>query len=219
MEKPLPDIAVTPPPVPPLNLAAVPEVGRRAFPLRVPGREALVGLTVAVVVSALGALMGLVWRAAAPQVELVRTAYGWYPTSSEPEGFIADDGWFALLSAGAGLLIAATVWWALRRWRGPAVLVGLAVGSFAAALLAAWVGHRLGLTEYDRQIREAAVGTKVRRLVSVRTDSAKFIQAAVAVAVYTLLAAFHESPSLDRTPGEPPFELHNSPGVDLRKRD
>ena len=159
-------------------------------------REILIALAVAAVIALLGAPIGLLWRVVAPTVELVKTPYGWYPTAEEPEGFVADDGWFAIIGAGAGLALAIVIWLTLRRSRGPAVLLGLAVGSFACAVFAQWLGHRIGLAEYHRVVHAAVDGAKVHRLPQLRIDGVKLVQPMVAVAGYTLFAAFHYSPTL-----------------------
>jgi len=127
-------------------------------------REALVAVAVAAVIAILGAPLGLLWHYVAPTVELVKTSSGWYPMAAEPEGFVADDGWFVVIGVGAGVVVAVGAWLLLRSWRGPAILAAVAVGSFACAALAGWVGHRIGLTEYQRLVRDAVVGTKIQRL-------------------------------------------------------
>lgn len=159
-------------------------------------REALVAVAVAAVIAILGAPLGLLWHYVAPTVELVKTSSGWYPMAAEPEGFVADDGWFVVIGVGAGVVVAVGAWLLLRRWRGPAILAAVAVGSFACAALAGWVGHRIGLTEYQRLVRDAVVGTKIQRLPGLRIGEGKLVQPLVAVAGYTLFAAFHYAPSL-----------------------
>jgi hypothetical protein len=144
-------------------------------------------------------------------VVLVKTSAGWYPTEEEPEGYIADDGWFVVLGAGTGVLVAVVAWLLLRRNRGPLVLIALAAGSFAGATLAQWLGHRLGLAEYERLVRSAVSGTTVHRPVKLRSEGAKLVQVAVAVAGYTLLAAFHHAPSLRND--DPEFTDDGSEGA------
>src|SRR5262249_57442771 len=91
--------------------------------------EALVGVIAAVVIAGLGAPIGLLWRAVAPKVELVQTDYGPYPVEPEPEGYVANEGWFVLIAIGAGLVLAMLVWFIFRRYRGAPMLAALAIGS------------------------------------------------------------------------------------------
>jgi hypothetical protein len=171
--------------------------------------ELLVCLAVAVVIAGLGAPIGLLWRAVAPKVELVQTDFGPYPLQPEPEGYIADEGWFIFIAVGAGIVLALLAWFALRRFRGPGMVAALAVGSIGGSVLAAWLGHRIGLSAYNRLINSAPVGTHIFRPVRLRlTDVGLYlgfiprvrgivlIQALVATALYTACAGFSYSPSL-----------------------
>jgi hypothetical protein len=171
--------------------------------------EAVVSVAFAVAVAALGLPLGLLWRAVAPKVELVQTAYGPYPLEPEPEGYIADDGWFIFLAVGAGIVLALLAWFALRRFRGPALMAALALGSVVGSVLAAWFGHRVGLPAYQRTIAEAQVGSHFFRQPNLRlTDVGLWfgviprvrgivlIQALVATALYTACAGFNYSPTL-----------------------
>jgi hypothetical protein len=173
---------------------------RRLWPLI--RAEARCALLVAASIASLGVPLGLIWWAVAPRVELVSTSGGWYPVSEEPEGYVADDGWFALISACAGLVLAILVWRLVRRHRGPAMVLALAGGSILAALLAEWLGHRVGLGSYLRQLEEAEVGTRVFRQPELRMNGLLLVQAFVAIALYTLIAAFHYDPSLCSAPDE-----------------
>ena len=190
--------------------------------------EALVCLAAAVVIAGLGAPIGLLWRAVAPKVELVQTEYGPYPLQPEPEGYVADEGWFIFIAVGAGILVALLTWFLLRRCRGAAMVAALAVGSVGGSVLAAWLGHRIGLSTYNRLIDSAPVGTHIFRPARLRlTDVGLWhgfiprvrgivlIQALVATALYTACAGFSYSPSLRPETDElPDVQLPNwdSPG-------
>jgi hypothetical protein len=190
--------------------------------------EAVVCLATAVVIAGLGAPIGLLWRAVAPKVELVQTDFGPYPLQPEPEGYIADEGWFIFIAIGAGILIALLVWFLLRRYRGAAMVAALAVGSVGGSVLAAWLGHRIGLSTYNRLINSAPTGTHIFRPARLRlTDVGLWfgfiprvrgivlIQGLVATALYTACAGFSYSPSLRPELDElPDVQLPNwdSPG-------
>jgi hypothetical protein len=173
-------------------------------------RELLWALGVAIGVSVLGFPLGWWWAAITPGVEVVMTSQGvWYAPTPRFEEAAAGDGWFVLITAGAGVVIAIVVWLVARRYRGPVVLVGLAVGSVACAVIAAWFGHRTGLAGYERWLRTATVGQHYLRPANVGTkriglwhgvfplaQGAVLLQAAAAVTLYTMLAGFHRAPSL-----------------------
>ncbi|MFC7479556.1 DUF2567 domain-containing protein [Luedemannella flava] len=119
-----------------------------------PLADVLVGVLTGVVVAAFGAPLGWLWAALAPRIPIVRVDGGFTYADAEPEQVIAADGWFMLLGAGAGILLAVIVWLALRRWRGPVLLAGLVLGSLGSAWLAWYVGRHIGLAEFER-LREA----------------------------------------------------------------
>jgi hypothetical protein len=187
-----------------------PELPKPSMPRRrSPGGEVLAGLIAAAVVTVLGAPVGLLWSWIAPKVELVQTQYGPYPIDGEPEGYFADDGWFMIIGAGVGILIAVAAWMFLRRYRGPIVLVGLVIGSAAGAALAAWLGNKIGYAHYLDLVEHAPVDTHIFRPAKVRAGDSGLlygfvpwvrgsllIQAIFVAVVYTGLAGFHASPTL-----------------------
>jgi hypothetical protein len=173
-------------------------------------RELLAGVAVAVIVALSGLPVGLLWSTVAPHAPFVMTPYGPTTVESEPEQFVADDGWYVFLSLGAGLVFAIAVWLLLRQYRGVLVLAGLAIGCAAAGVLMAWLGHHIGLAHYLDLRTHAPVGARFDRPVDVRTkyvglwygflprvQGAVLVQAVAASSVYCLLAAFHPTPDLD----------------------
>jgi hypothetical protein len=176
-------------------------------------RELRPALVVAAAVAASGLPLGLLWYALAPKVRLVMVGTTPYPVDPEPEGYVADDGWFVLIGFGAGVLAAIVVWILARRHRGPAMLAAVTLGGVAAGLLAAWLGSRFGLSEYLRLRAHAAPGTQFTRppmLSSAhlrrwppRADGPVLMQALAGAAVYTLLASFHPSADLDAEVAQP----------------
>jgi hypothetical protein len=173
------------------------------------GREALVCLAAAIVIAGLGAPLGLLWQTIAPRVELVQTDFGPYPLQPQPEQYVADDGWFIGLSAVAGLLVAILVWVLLRRYRGATMLLALVAGSIGGAALAAWLGSRIGLAEYERLVQQAENGATILRPARLRladvglwfgvlprVRGTVLVQALVAAGMYTALAGFSPSSTL-----------------------
>jgi Protein of unknown function (DUF2567) len=172
-------------------------------------RELAWAAAVALLVAAFGAPLGLLWSAVTPKVEVVMTEFGPTTAQTEPEEYVAGDGWFVFLAIGVGAMLAVLVWLVARRRRGPVMIIALAVGSIGSSVIAAWLGHRIGLAEYQRLLDHAPVGRHFHRPVDVRSKDVGFwygflprvqgavlLQAAAAVALYTLLAGFHRAPDL-----------------------
>jgi hypothetical protein len=192
-------------------------------------RELVWALAVTVVVTLLGFPLGWAWSAVAPKVQVVMTAQGvWYAATPRFEEGAAGDGWFVFITAGAGVLLAIAVWVVARRYRGPVMLLALAVGSVAGAVIAAWFGHRLGIAGYERWLRTATVGQHFHKPADVGAkrvglwfgfvplaQGAVLLQAAAAVTLYTMLAGFHRAPSLRDEDGRaavapPPYQPFSS---------
>ncbi|GAA4446752.1 hypothetical protein GCM10023170_027290 [Phytohabitans houttuyneae] len=189
-----------------------PEPRRRGWP------TPLVGLTVAVVLAGLGAPLGWLWSVLAPAVPLIKTEGGARLTEPQPEEFVAADGWFTLLGLGFGLLAAILVWVLLRRHRGPFVLLGVAVGTVGAALVAWGLGTLLGQGDFDKLLASAPVGTPLSQPAELRAGGFEWLWGVIptlqgdvllpafaAVVTYTLLAGWSRYPSLvpDAEPAAP----------------
>ena len=83
---------------------------------------------------------GALWRALAPRADFRITEAGPEAIGSPPsELLVADDAVFVLVLAVVGLIAGAAAWW-LRRRRGVATVVALAVGAVATSVLAWQVG-------------------------------------------------------------------------------
>jgi hypothetical protein len=182
-------------------------------------------LVVALALAVLGAPLGLLWSALAPDVPLIKTEGGARLTDAQPEEFVAADGWFTLLGLGFGLLAAILVWALLRRQRGPVVLLGLAVGTVGAALVAWWLGSLIGRGDFDRLLASAPVGAPLSQPAELRAGGFEWLWGVIptlqgdvllpafgAVVTYTLLAGWSRHPSLVPEP-EPaaPLALEAAP--------
>ncbi|GAB3515561.1 DUF2567 domain-containing protein [Phytohabitans suffuscus] len=179
----------------------------------------LVGLVVALALAVLGAPLGWLWSVLAPGVPLVKTEGGARLTDPQPEEFVAADGWFTLLGLGFGLLAAIVVWAAVRRHRGPFVLLGVAVGTVGAALVAWWLGDLLVQGDFDELLASAPPGTPLSRPPELRAGGFEWLWGVIptlrgdvllpafsAVVAYTLLAGWSRYPSLAPEP-DPVFPL------------
>ncbi|GAA4148659.1 hypothetical protein GCM10022251_12660 [Phytohabitans flavus] len=185
----------------------------------------LVSLGAALTLAVLGAPLGWLWSALAPAVPLIKTEDGARLTDPQPEEFVAADGWFTLLGLGFGVLAAIVVWALLRRHRGPLVLLGLAVGTVGAALVAWWLGGLIGQNDFDKLLASAPVGTELSRPAELRAGGFEWLWGFVptlrgdlllpafgAVVTYTLLAGWSRYPSLVPEPEpEVPLPLAAAP--------
>lgn len=97
----------------------------------------------AIILTVLGVGAGFAWSAVAPPTRYVAGLEG--PRLADPntQNLIAADGLFALITGGAGLVCGIIAFAFARRL---AVLVGLALGGAAAALVAVRVGGSVGTT-------------------------------------------------------------------------
>jgi len=174
-----------------------------------PVRELLVGLGTLASVVLLGLPLGWLWQLITPRAVLVAADDGLYYTTPEPEQVFASDGVFILLGLGTGLLLALLSWILLRRYRGPVQLVALVVGSVGGAVLAAWFGHRFGLTGFRHFVDAAQPGTRASAPVALRAagkfadgvpaaQGSVLAQAIAVVLTYGLLAGMSSEPSLRR---------------------
>jgi hypothetical protein len=96
------------------------------------------GLLVAAYSALLGAVVGLIWQAGAPRIQLAAAIDG---SESAAKPLIGDDVRLGVLGIIAGALIAVVVLVVGRnRERGPGEVLGLAAGGVLGALVAARVG-------------------------------------------------------------------------------
>ncbi|MBA3488642.1 MAG: DUF2567 domain-containing protein [Longispora sp.] len=152
------------------------------------GRELLVGLAVILTVTALGAPLGVVWSALSPRVLVRMTDQGAVLTSAEPEEYMGAEAVFTLLGLGVGIVLGVLGWWALRRWRGPVILISLMIGSLLGACATWQIGQKIGLAEYEDLKRTAQVGWEFFRPPTLETGGVWHI-AGVPVFPYGALVA------------------------------
>ncbi len=107
----------------------------------------------------LGAVIGVVWAAAAPRALVVVVGPGSADVvNPETDAFIAADAWFTLLTV-AGGVISGLLGHALavRRHGAPAMAAVLA-GGLAAALVARWVGQQPGTAAFNHSLSAGRAG-------------------------------------------------------------
>lgn len=166
-------------------------------------------LVTALSLAVLGVPVAAIWYAVAPRV-LYRVSGGAsVPADFGTQGFIADDGWFFLITAVAGVLTGVAAW-AIGRRHAVGVAIGLGVGGIAAAIVAWKLGTSFGSGAYH-----AALDVKGSGATTVRgplTLSAKGCLVAwpIAALVGLVVGLVYESADTTRHSGQPP-PLASSP--------
>lgn len=177
------------------------------------GRELLSALVVAVAVAMCGAVLGLVWYVLAPPLPLRKVEGGLAFTGQQPEQLAAQDGWFAILGFGFGILAAVAAWVLVRRYRGPLQLVALLLGALGAGYLAFRVGIQIDQDQYRQTVASAPLGAMIERPIELSSGSTKaclrarclstpggpiLVPAFGAMIAYAVLAGWSRWPSLRR---------------------
>ena len=143
-----------------------------------------------------GAALGLIWSAwspPGPRGGMLSAGI----QADETETFVAGDGRYALLTGAVGVLAGIAAWY-LRRQRGSLVALALVVGGLGGSLIADGVGHLVRGTGSTYPC-----GTETGKCVEhlplwVQMHGLLFLQAALAVLVYSLFVAFAVDDDLGR---------------------
>ena len=172
----------------------------------------------ALTVAALGAPLGLLWHALSPTVPVLDAgANGIVINDPSPEEYIAAESWFTLLGFAFGLVVAVAAWLVLRRYRGPALLLGVTVGALGAALVAWRLGREIGLAAYERWRDTAVTGATYHAPPDLHAHGVLLVPAFAAAIVLTLLAGWSNDPDLDRPGARPGYgndlPLPDEPGA------
>ena len=133
--------------------------------------------------AAAGLAAGAVWSAVAPRSVFVVGETGVVPDIATSGAAFAAEGWFTVVVAVAGLLLAAAVWTRTSDDGIPA-LVGLTLGGLLGAVVAARLGHALGPDPLPPSLADLPVGTRVSEPIDVRAKAAFLVWPLVAVASY-----------------------------------
>jgi LPXTG-motif cell wall-anchored protein len=148
-----------------------------------------------------GVLAGLLWWWLAPRADFRITDTG-PVVIGHPSGelLVADDAVFALVLGGVGLLAGSAAWF-LRRRRGVATVLALALGACLTAVVAWQVGEFLGAGPTDAQL--ADVGARVTTSLTLGSPPAMAVAPFTAVLAYVLATLYTKSDDLGRTEPEP----------------
>jgi hypothetical protein len=173
-------------------------------------RDGIGALVVALVAAALGAPLGLLWTTVGPHVDIVMTPAGPDLANYNTEAFVGGDLSFAAITLVTGALLGGVAY-LLRRWRGPLMVVGLALGCVAGAWITWKLGARIGLAEYERLIDGASVGQRFEQPMKLRAEGLLFLGAIAAVIVYVANAAWSHRPNLGAAAEPDPEGWHRPP--------
>ncbi|GAA3370300.1 hypothetical protein GCM10020367_16410 [Streptomyces sannanensis] len=115
---------------------------------------------VAVALTVVGVLLGLLWLWLAPRVPLISDGRAVFLKDTEGEEAAGADGTFTLLAAGFGVIAAAVVF-RLRKHGGIPLVVGLAVGGLLGSLVAwrlgVWLGPTQDLVAHAKEVGKGVV--------------------------------------------------------------
>ncbi len=140
----------------------------------------------ALIALALGVLMGLVWWWVVPTEQWTVVEGGLLPADLGYSAWFSSDGWFLVLGAIAGAVLAGASW---RRGRSrPLVLtVGIIVGAGLVSVVAWSLGGALGAPDPKAAAETASVGTLVDGSLGIRAIGVLFAPALAALTVQALL--------------------------------
>lgn len=150
-------------------------------------------IVTAATMALLGAPVGLAWASITPAPLVLIASGGAQFANPEANTFFAADGYFLLIGLAAGVLCG-LIALRLRDFHPLGVLVGLAGGGIAAAVVAARVGTRVHRAAFIAALTHARLGTHLSAFVVVRAEGAYFGWSFAAVLVYGIAAAIRAEP-------------------------
>ncbi|MDS1269363.1 hypothetical protein RIF23_03535 [Lipingzhangella sp. LS1_29] len=156
--------------------------------------QLVTGATVAAAVAVLGVPAGLLWWWLVPRAEVIVAPDGTTHPGPLPEALFAADGYFAVITAGVGLVCGYLAYIAQYRWSARlhtdlrlVVLVGLAVGAVLGALFAWAVGVAADLPGVERALEETEPGQVVPAPLGIRAYGALVFWPFLALTQYGLV--------------------------------
>jgi hypothetical protein len=166
----------------------------------------------AIALALAGLPTGVLWWLLAPRADYRITADGPVVLGQPSEELlVADDAVFVLILVGVGLVCGAAAWW-LRRRRGVATMLALAVGGTLTAVVAWQLGELLGAGPTEAELTE--VGNVVTTSLTLGSLPGLAIAPFAAVLAYVVGVLYVAEDNLNRAGdpappawvGEPPLE-------------
>jgi Protein of unknown function (DUF2567) len=185
------------PPAPPASLTGLPPATRPWSPWAEARREWRWAALLVGVLAVAGVLLGLLWWGIAPRAHFTITASGPKVIGKPSDELLAaDDSLYTLLVAGLGLLAGLGAW-LVRRHRGLAGLLGVALGMLVADAVAWQVGELLGPGPTKAAL--ARVGGQVTTALDLAALAALAVGPFAAVLVYLVATLWNRSDDLGRS--------------------
>ncbi|QXJ26952.1 hypothetical protein AGRA3207_006910 [Actinomadura graeca] len=135
----------------------------------------------------LGPPAGLLWAKTVPRVTYVIVQGEPLLADPEGQGPIGIDARFALLALAAGVACGVAAYVAGRRFTDLALVLGIAAGGAAAAVLAWRTGHLIGLDAFRDAARHGRDGAAVTGVADLRAKGVLVFWPLASVAAYGLL--------------------------------
>ncbi|MGH8963323.1 MAG: hypothetical protein ACRDWT_19390 [Jatrophihabitantaceae bacterium] len=194
---------------PPPSWAPPPAAEHRPAHGRIDYRDLV---AVVILMSAGGALLGLVWQWWSPAGPAGYVIGPGRIQPDETEAFVAGDGRYAMIVVASGIVAALLVWFG-RIARGIPAVLALALGGLAGAGLTALVGHLTGGGKGTGR-----TNTVIDALpLSVHTSGLVLAEAAAAVLVYALCVSFaHDDDLGEADPARDLARASVRPDVELQ---
>jgi hypothetical protein len=148
-----------------------------------------IGVAAALVIAVLGVPAGLLWTTVAPRTTYVIAGGKALLGDPESQTLIAADGWFALLTAAAGLLCGVVAYVIAGRLGELGLLGALGVGGTAAGLIAWWAGSLVGRSSFQHEVRTAHDGTAAKGALGLHAAGVVIAWPLIAIVVFGLLEA------------------------------
>jgi hypothetical protein len=135
----------------------------------------------------LGVPAGLLWTTVAPRTTYVIAGGKALLGDPESQTLIAADGWFAVLTALAGVLCGVVAYVLAGRLGELALLAALGVGGTAAGLIARWAGGLVGHSSFQHLVHTARDGTAARNALHLHAKGVVIAWPLIAIVVFGLL--------------------------------
>ncbi|TFV82995.1 hypothetical protein E4P40_15040 [Blastococcus sp. CT_GayMR20] len=166
-------------------------------------------VTLVLAMALAGVPAGLVWWWLAPRADFRVTDSGPVAVGKpSSELLVADDVVFALVLAGTGLALGAAAWF-LRRRRGVATVVALALGACLTGVVAWQLGELLGAGPTEAQLTD--VGRLVTTSLTLGSPPALAAAPFMALVAYVAAALYAPGDDLGRTGDVPVPESVEQP--------